>query len=214
MRQEYSQPNCQIRSCPQYETCCQACCEATYFRSNVDGNNGIDIMIIGQGAGKSEDINLTPENVNHRPFFGVSGRYLRYMLMSIIDSGTEFNIALENTVKFHPTDDKGKDRDPTPDEIITCRPNMMASINKYKPAVIIAAGLSTTRALLPEVDGSMGRLNGILHDSSVVGCKVVPMYHPSFLTRTYGKFKEDEIGDIYMRARNAITLALQYSFES
>jgi uracil-DNA glycosylase len=67
-----------------------------------------------------------------------------------------------------------------------------------KPKALVALGMSTSNALVPETAGAvMGKIAGLSY--LYRGIKTVPLYHPSFLTRNYGKFTADQRGDYHVR---------------
>lgn len=160
-------------------------------------------MFIGQGAGKEEDINMNPRNTNRAPFVGKSGRYLRQIISHMWNNGAAFNIALSNTVRCHPRNQYGKDREPTRQEEQHCRGWLNRDIALLNPSILITVGLSSTRSILEGLEEmTMGRIHGRLFRAG--DQPVIPTYHPSYLARSYGTFKPHEnnaadnyvIGDI------------------
>lgn len=188
--------NCNNKHCKEYISCGQCPTECCY----CNNTNKIDIFFIGQGMGKKEEeLRL--------PFVGRAGAYLRGMIKSLWDDGILFNVAFSNTVRFHPMNEKGKDRNPTESEINECLHILYKDINILRPKYLITLGLSTTYAILPSVTGMpMGRLQGLNAFTNIHNQKytVRPMYHPSFLTRTYGKFKKDQTDSYHVKCMNLL----------
>jgi len=168
----------------------------------MDGGDGdygnIHLMFVGQGAGKDEDISMNPRNALRQPFVGKAGAYLRNIIKFLWDDGLAFNVAISNSVRFHPLDANGKDRAPTQEELNDCIYLLDRDIDTVKPKALVALGMSTSNALIPETTGAiMGKIAGITYQYK--GIKTVPLYHPSFLTRNYGRFSADQRGDFHVR---------------
>jgi DNA polymerase len=156
-------------------------------------------MFVGQGAGRDEDINMNPRNTLRQPFVGRAGVYLRNIIKFLWDSGLEFNIGISNSVRFHPIDAGKKDRAPTQKELDDCIHLLDRDIDLIKPRTLVALGMSTTNALIPETTGaSMGKIAGARYRYK--GIITVPLYHPSFLTRNYGKYAADQRGDFHIKS--------------
>jgi len=163
-------------------------------------------MFVGQGAGKDEDFNMNPKNVLRQPFVGKAGAYLRNMIKFLWDEGLLFNVAISNSVRFHPLDGNKKDRNPTTEELNDCIHLLDRDIETIKPKALISLGASTTNALAPQTAGmAMGKVVGTPHLYKEI--KTVPLYHPSFLTRCYGKFKEGEKGEFHVRCVSVLRAA-------
>jgi len=193
--------DCQNTSCKEFAKCCFVATELVRVTGGEDGQ--IHVMFVGQGAGKDEDFNMNPKNVLRQPFVGKAGAYLRNMIKSIWDYGIVFNVAISNSVRFHPLDGNGKDRAPDDRELRDCMPILDRDIDIVKPKVLIPLGMSTTNALVPETAGStMKNIMGTSH--LYKGIKAIPLYHPSFLTRSYGKFIPDQRGDFHVKCLNVL----------
>jgi DNA polymerase len=169
----------------------------------VTDSNDIHVMFVGQGAGKDEDFNMNPKNVLRQPFVGKAGAYLRNMIKFLWDGGVLFNVAISNSVRFHPLDASRKDRAPSQQELDDCMPILNRDIDTVKPKALISLGMSTTNALIPETVGAaMGKIVG--NSYIYKGIKTLPLYHPSFLTRCYGKFWGDQKGEFHVRCVNVL----------
>ncbi len=194
--------DCQNKACKEFAGCCFTATEVVIRDGGSvgDGNYGtVHLMFVGQGAGKDEDINMNPNNKLRQPFVGKAGAYLRNIIKFIWDDGLVFNVAISNSVRFHPLDAGGKDRAPTQGELNDCIHLLNRDIETIKPMVLVALGMSTSNALIPETVGApMGRIAGIA-SYKYKGIKTVPLYHPSFLTRNYGKFTAGQRGEYHVR---------------
>jgi uracil-DNA glycosylase family 4 len=91
-----------------------------------------------------------------------------------------------------------KDRAPTQEELNDCIHLLDRDIDIIKPKALVALGMSTSNALAPETTGEvMGKIAGLSYKYKNI--KTVPLYHPSFLTRNYGKFTADQRGSYHVR---------------
>jgi len=196
--------DCQNRSCKEFATCCFVATEIVRMTDGED--DPIHLMFVGQGAGRDEDFNMNPKNVLRQPFVGKAGAYLRNMIKFLWDSGIAVNVAISNSVRFHPLDGKKKDRAPTEEELKDCMPILDRDIGIVKPKVLIALGASTTNAMAPETVGlSMGKVIGTSYNYK--DSNVIPLYHPSFLTRNYGKFVAEQTDGYHVRCVNILKKA-------
>jgi DNA polymerase len=169
----------------------------------VVDTDDIHLMFVGQGAGRDEDINMNPKNVLRQPFIGKAGAYLRNMIKFLWDEGILFNVAISNSVRFHPLDANRKDRAPTQEELDNCIPILNRDIDTLKPKILIPLGMSTTSALAPHAVGAtMGKIVGTSNIYREI--KTIPLYHPSFLTRCYGKFFANQQGEYHVRCLNVL----------
>jgi len=193
--------DCKNRACKEFAGCCFTATEVVIRDGGAVGAGGygdIHLMFVGQGAGRDEDINMNPGNLKRQPFVGKAGVYLRNIIKFLWDDGLIFNVAISNSVRFHPLDADRKDRAPTQGELDDCIHLLNRDIDLVKPKAIVALGMSTTNALAPETAGAvMGKIAGLSYQYK--GIKTVPLYHPSFLTRNYGKFMADQRGSFHVR---------------
>ncbi|MCL2182847.1 MAG: hypothetical protein FWB85_05185 [Chitinispirillia bacterium] len=195
--------DCQNTSCREFKGCCFVATEVVRVTGGED--DPIHLMFVGQGAGRDEDFNMNPKNTLRQPFVGKAGSYLRYMIKFVWDSGAAVNVAISNSVRFHPLEGR-KDRAPTDDELKECMPILDRDIEAVKPKILIPLGLSTTRAMAPEtIDTPMGRIIGNSYIYNNI--KLIPLYHPSYLIRQYGKFFADQQGESHVRCVNLLKQA-------
>lgn len=161
-------------------TACRACRLASTRTSVVfgEGNPNAQIMIIGEGPGKQEDL-------SGRPFVGRAGELLTRIIEE--DMGlSRSDIYIANIVKCRPTIDlkMGRDRPPEKDEVEACTHFLEKQIEIIRPKVIITLGNPATKFILgtktgiTKIHGTWGSYNEIA---------VMPTYHPSYLIRNGGE---------------------------
>src|SRR3989338_7008346 len=95
-----------------------------------------EVMFIGEGPGKDEDL-------QGRPFVGAAGRLLNEMLTSIGMSRDQ--VFITNVVKCRPPNN----RDPLPDEVASCWPYLEAQVKLIKPKLIVTLGRHSMARFLP-----------------------------------------------------------------
>ena len=131
------------------------------------GNPNADLMFVGEGPGRDEDI-------QGFPFVGRSGQKLTQIIEAIGLKREDVYIA--NVIKCRPPEN----RNPEPDEVEQCEPFLFRQIDTIKPKVIVALGTFAAKSLLKTTD-SISRLRGRVFDYR--GAKLVPTFHPAFLLR-------------------------------
>lgn len=178
MVKSFLEVDCKQVNCPYSLTCCKVPTEVIQH----EGRQGTDIFIFGMGAGKDEE-------KQRRCFVGRSGKYMRSIIKHLWDTQGVFNLAISNNVRFHPMDENGKDREPTPSEIDRCIVFLLSDILYLKPRAIIPVGKNATSSLL-NITTSMTSLRGNIYTTDIMGhnFNVIPTWHPSYLTRQYGTF--------------------------
>lgn len=132
-------------------------------------------LFIGEGPGREEDL-------RGEPFVGRAGQLLDNMLAAIkLARGRNAYIA--NIVKCRPTDERGKDRRPTPEETAACLPYLKRQIELIQPDVIVALGKTAAVSLLGlDPETPVGGLRGKVHRYEER--PLVVTYHPAYLLRT------------------------------
>ncbi len=137
-----------------------------------EGNPQAELMFVGEGPGANEDR-------LGRPFVGRAGQLLDRMIAAMGFAREEVYIA--NVVKCRPP----RNREPSPDEVLACRPFLVGQIAAIRPKVIVALGAVAARTLL-QVRASISRLRARWHVVRVpdVGAvDVMATFHPAFLLR-------------------------------
>ncbi len=143
------------------------------------GNPDADIMFVGEGPGRDEDL-------KGEPFVGRAGKLLDKILAAIHFDRSEVYIG--NIVKCRPPNN----RDPEPSEMETCLPYLMRQIEMINPRFICCLGRIAAQALL-ETKLPLGKLRGTFHDWN--GRKVLVTYHPAALLR-FQQYKRDTWEDV------------------
>jgi len=132
------------------------------------GNPSAQLMFIGEGPGRDEDIQGIP-------FVGRAGQLLTRMIEAMGYSRDDVYIA--NVVKCRPPEN----RNPEPDEIAACEPFLFRQVESIRPKVIVALGTFAAQVLL-RTQESISRLRGRVY--AYGGAKLIPTFHPAFLLRS------------------------------
>ncbi|MGH7113021.1 MAG: uracil-DNA glycosylase, partial [Stellaceae bacterium] len=157
----------------------------------ADGNPAAPLMIIGEAPGADED------RIG-RPFVGRAGQLLDRMLAAIgLDRQ---GVLITNAIYWRPPGN----RTPSADEIAACLPFVLRYVALVRPKVLVLAGATAARALLPPGPG-ITRLRGRWLDLAIPGLDrpvpTLPMFHPSFLLRTPERKREAWRDLLALRAR-------------
>ncbi len=148
-------------------------CKLCSTRTNIvfgSGNENADILFVGEGPGKDEDL-------QGAPFVGKAGR----LLTQIIEKGMGLkrkDVYICNIVKCRPPEN----RDPEKEEIEACSPFLEKQIKAINPKVVVALGKPASSTLLGR-NVFITRERGSWH--SFMGYKVMITYHPAYLLRYY-----------------------------
>jgi len=157
---------------------CANCSLCKDRNSVVPGSGNIyrpDIMFIGEAPGQDED-------ETGIPFVGRAGKLLTKMIRAL---GYErHEVFITNVVKCRPPNN----RDPRPEERLSCSIFLETQISLIQPYVIVTLGLPAAKAIigLPE-ETRMGDVRGKLYDYAET--PVIPTYHPAYLLRNPGAKK-------------------------
>ena len=153
---------------------CQKCPHLVAARSHVVfgvGNPEAALMFVGEAPGVDEDR-------LGEPFVGAAGQLLDKIIKAM--GFTRETVYIANILKCRP-DTPGQsfgNRKPTPEEMATCLPYLLAQIELIRPRVLVTLGATGTTGLLGLTDG-ITRLRG--RWQSFRGIPVMPTYHPSYL---------------------------------
>jgi DNA polymerase len=152
----------EIRNCTE--------CKLSEGRKNVvfgEGNADADLMFIGEGPGREEDVQA-------RPFVGDAGKLLTNLIVKLGLNREEVYIA--NIVKCRPPNN----RNPEKDEVASCMPFLEKQIEKIKPKVIVCLGKVSAQALLNS-KVPISRMRGDFFKYNNI--PVMPTFHPAYLLR-------------------------------
>jgi uracil-DNA glycosylase family 4 len=155
---------------------CLKCPHLVKSRKNVVfgvGDIHAQLMFVGEAPGADED-------AQGEPFVGAAGQLLTRIIKTIGLSRETVYIA--NILKCRP-DTPGQaygNRKPTPEEMKTCLPYLLAQIDLIRPKVIVALGLTAIEGLLGKGDG-IGKLRGKFQVFRNI--PLMPTFHPAYLLR-------------------------------
>ena len=152
-------------------------CRLCQTRTNVvpgEGDERADIMFIGEGPGRDEDL-------QGRPFVGRSGELLTRMIRAI---GLERErVYICNIVKCRPP----QNRNPEPDEANACLNYLRAQVALVRPKIIVLLGKVACRYTLQQ-EFSVMRDHGKWIERK--GVWFMPTFHPSALLRDPSKKRD------------------------
>ena len=157
-------------------------CKLCKTRQNIVfgvGNKNADIMFIGEGPGADED-------AQGIPFVGKAGQLMNKAFDAVGIEREEVYIA--NIVKCRPPNN----RDPEPDEVLSCINYLRNQVMIVKPKIIVLLGRISLQNILGQeykITASRGKWvekKGILY---------MPTWHPAALLRDETK-KIDFIRDL------------------
>lgn len=145
---------------------CKKCSlhENNHFYVPGMGTQQTDIVLVGEGPGKNEDL-------QGLPFVGASGKFLDELLGSIGLSREK--IYITNVVKCRPPEN----RDPRPEEIDACDSYLEAQIMLINPKIIITLGRFSMAKFLPGV--KISEVHGKPKKRMSDGRIIFPCYHPA-----------------------------------
>jgi DNA polymerase len=151
---------------------CRACglCETRTQTVFGVGNRNAELLVIGEAPGADEDR-------EGEPFVGRAGQLLNRMLAAIGLPRQQVYIA--NILKCRPPGN----RDPRPEEVLSCQAFLTRQIELLSPRIILAVGRISAQTLLG-TDLPLGRLRGRWLE---FGPQAIPLrvtYHPAYLLRS------------------------------
>ena len=135
------------------------------------GSARADLVIVGEAPGRDEDI-------QGEPFVGRAGQLLNRMLVAIGLSREEVYIC--NVIKCRPPEN----RNPLPDEVISCEPFLVRQLRSIQPKAILALGKFAAQTLL-RTEEKISKIRGQFREYQ--GIPVMPTYHPAYLLRNPGQ---------------------------
>jgi uracil-DNA glycosylase family 4 len=149
---------------------CRRCKLASGRKTIVfgQGNPSADLMFVGEAPGSEED-------EQGLAFVGRAGQ----LLTDIIEKGMKMKrseVFIGNVLKCRPP----QNRNPEPDEILSCQPFLEAQIRAIRPRVLVGLGKFAAQWLLRTAE-PISRIRGRLGERD--GIPVMPTYHPAYLLR-------------------------------
>lgn len=146
-------------------------CRLWQTRTNAvpgEGHPDTEVVFVGEGPGQNEDI-------QGRPFVGVSGRFLTDLLRSVGWQREE--VFITNVVKCRPPGN----RDPEPDEMAACRPYLQRQLTVLDPALVVTLGRFSLQTFMP--DARIGAVHGTVRPidpaTGAASAQAYAMYHPA-----------------------------------
>jgi DNA polymerase len=114
-------------------------CRLSSTRDRIVSGRGMfpaPLFLMGEGPGASEDMLGIA-------FVGPSGRLLDKLLERVGYPGGWY---VTNAVQCHPTDVKrGENREPLPDEVLSCMPRVMSEYRRCSPRAVVFLGQISTK---------------------------------------------------------------------
>jgi uracil-DNA glycosylase family 4 len=155
-------------------------CQLGSTRKNCvpgEGHPRARILFIGEAPGADED-------AQGRPFVGRAGQLLDKIIAACGLKREE--VFIGNILKCRPPEN----RDPRPEEIVSCLPYLQRQIEAINPDVIVALGGHAAKTLLNTVKG-ITQLRGQFQEYYTgIGrppIKLMATFHPAYLLRNYSE---------------------------
>jgi DNA polymerase len=148
---------------------CRACPLAKTRKNAVPGEGNIetDLMFVGEGPGRDEDI-------QGRPFVGRAGQLLTRIIKAM--KFERENVYITNVIKCRPPEN----RNPRTNEIEKCQRFLLKQIELISPKIIVTMGNIPTRYFLNKTEG-ITSLRGRFYPYHDI--RIMPTFHPSYLVR-------------------------------
>ena len=137
----------------------------------ADGNPEARLMLVGEAPGRDEDL-------EGRPFVGLSGQLLDRMLAAIGLDRTSVYIA--NVVPWRPPGN----RTPSPQETQVCLPFIQRQIELCDPEVLVCLGGPSAETLLGQKGITKIRGRWFDYGMGPRTIRAMPTFHPAFLLRS------------------------------
>jgi uracil-DNA glycosylase family 4 len=131
------------------------------------GSAKADLVFVGEGPGRDEDI-------QGLPFVGRAGKLLTQMIEAM--GLTRDKVYIANVVKCRPPNN----RPPEKDEVATCIPFLLRQLEVIHPKVIVCLGSTAAQNLLGTIK-SISHFRGQWFDFR--GMQLMATYHPAYLLR-------------------------------
>ena len=155
---------------------CQRCRLAQTRKTIVfgQGNPSARLMFVGEAPGGDED-------EQGLAFVGKAGQLLTKIIEAI--GMRREDVFIANVLKCRPP----QNRNPEPDEVLSCQPFLEKQIAAIRPQVLVGLGkfgahwLLKTAEPITRLRGRLGRYDDIT---------VMPTYHPAYLLRNPGAKKD------------------------
>jgi len=183
---------------------CRKCVLGSTRRNPVpgEGNPNAELVFVGEGPGADED-------EQGRPFVGRSGQLLDRIITNAMGL-RRCDVYICNIVKCRPPEN----REPRPEEIISCLPFLKRQLALIRPKVIVSLGAPATRTLL-NTNQPIGQLRGKFRDCYLCGdskpIKLMPTFHPSYILRNYSDENRRKVWEDMKQVMAELGLAIPKS---
>ena len=149
---------------------CQRCKLAKGRKTIVfgQGSPAARLMFVGEAPGAEED-------EQGLAFVGAAGQLLTKIIEAM--GMRREDVFIVNILKCRPP----QNRNPEPDEVLSCAPFLERQIDAVHPKVLVGLGKFAGQWLLKTAD-PISRIRGRLGEYN--GIPVMPTYHPAYLLRT------------------------------
>lgn len=162
------------------------------------GNVNADIMFVGEAPGADED-------EQGEPFVGAAGQLLTKIIQAMGQSRD--TVYIGNILKCRPDMPPGApgNRKPTPDEMKTCIPYLLAQIDIIRPKVLVALGATSVEGLfnkaipITKQRGTWMTFRGI---------PVMPTFHPAYLLRNQAPSEKRKVWEDMMAVMEQVNLPI------
>jgi uracil-DNA glycosylase len=131
------------------------------------GNPQARLMFVGEAPGEDED-------KQGEPFVGRAGQLLTKIIEAI--GMTREQVYIANVIKCRPPGN----RNPEPDEVMTCEPFLFEQLGIIQPTIVVALGKFAAQSLLRTTE-PITKLRGRVFDWR--GASLIPTFHPAYLLR-------------------------------
>ena len=150
-----------------------------------DGNAKAELVFVGEGPGRDED-------VQGLPFVGRAGKLLNQMIEAM---GLERrDVYICNVVKCRPPENRTPERD----EVATCSPFLLRQLEAIRPKVIVCLGSVAAQAMLG-TNRSISHYRGEWLEFR--GARLMATYHPAYLLRN-----PNAKGDVWKDLQKVMTV--------
>jgi uracil-DNA glycosylase len=131
------------------------------------GNPQARLMFVGEAPGEDED-------KQGEPFVGRAGQLLTKIIEAI--GMTREQVYIANVIKCRPPGN----RNPEPDEVMTCEPYLFEQLGIIQPTIVVALGKFAAQSLLRTTE-PITKLRGRVFEWR--GASLIPTFHPAYLLR-------------------------------
>jgi uracil-DNA glycosylase len=156
------------------------------------------LMFVGEAPGADED-------QQGEPFVGKAGQLLTRIIQTM---GLNRNtVYIANILKCRPDTpaQKSGNRKPTPEEMKTCLPYLLAQIDIIQPKVLVALGATAMEGLLGRTMG-ISRLRGQWLRFRDI--PLMPTYHPAYLLRNQSLAMKREVWEDMLQVLERLGLPI------